>query len=485
MLSHTSSLLFLLLATISSVLGAVPSLLMRRAVTTDNPTGVHILYEVNWYNPTAGKFGASITFSETAPAATPTVFSIKFYFGAQDTAITDYWGDWKIVHYQSGAFHLQPGTPPTGAANNTRTYQFNGSYTVSATTNSTSAQPAAMSLLHGPNYDDRETAFQRDDIDTPVVAAGLPTEPFGAFIRDSPKAPSPAGGPATGASASDQKDGQSSTLNSNLPIIIGAIGGIVIIGAAIAVFIAVRRHKSDSRSKYANLGSPAAGVSRKGSHGHVGRDAVMPHVEHTREMAVVASDAPQYAAPVESNYYDENGYAVTEPSHEDQMAFVEQYAPQPGYHYAEVDEVEGDDYNLHQHMVSAAQIAKESNDGYYHAGEYGQANAPPNGQPNGDFFFAQDMDRSETSQAVAIDHAYVTQAIGYHQAQIEQRIQQDMLEHGAPSPMLTLTQADGAASEELYLQEEDYHAYEADSYTAEPVSRKDSGAKRAPGKNYI
>jgi hypothetical protein len=477
MLSHTT--LILLLATISSVFGAVPSI-VRRAITADNPTGVHIGYELNWYNPANGKFGASLTFSEMAPAATPTLFSVKFYFGAQTTTILDYWGDWKITHYQSGAFHMVPGAVPAGAAANKRTYQFNGMYVVTPEANSTFAQPVAMSLLHGVNYEDRETAFQRDDVDTPPIPAGLPTEPFGAFLRDVAKPP-PSGdvGPAAAGASTNQKSSDGSGLSSNLPVIIGAIGGIVIIGAAVAVFLAVRRHKKAApNSNYATLGTPPMNA-RKGSHGHVARDAVMPHVEHTHEMAIVASDAPQYM-PSHSDYYDENGYVITEQTADDQMAFVEQYAPQPGYHYAEVDEVEGDDYNLHQHMVTAAQIAKESQNGYYQAGEYGQT-----GNGNGDFFFAQDMDRSETSQAVAIDHAFVTQAIGYHEAQIEQRIQQDMMDNGAPSPMLTLTHADGASAEQLYLQEEDYIAYEASHYDAQPVARKDSGKKVAPGKNYI
>lgn len=474
---HTSSVtLTLLLATFSTILNALPPTLVRRAVTAENPTGVNLKYEVAWHNPTTGKFGASVTFAESAPAATPTVFSIKFYFGAQTSTISDYWGDWKVVHYQSGAFHMQPGMPPAGATNNSRTYQFNGAYQVVAGSNSTFAQPAAMSLLHGANYEDRETAFQRDDISAPAVPANLPTAPIGAFVRDTAKAPSAADkGPATGASAATSKTDDGSAVNSNLPIIIGAIGAIVVIGAAIAVFAAVRRKKSPEPAG----GLAPMSVARKGSHGQVGREAVLPHVEQTTEMNVVASDAPHYAGmPNENNYYDEGGYAVTEQGADDQMAFVEQYAPQPGYHYAEVDEVEGDDYNLHQHMMTAAQISKETNPsaGYYQAGEYEQPNA------NGDYFLAQEvMDRSETSQAVAIDHAYVTQAIGYHQAQIEQRIQQDSMD--SPSPMLTLTHADGG--EQLYLQEEDYVAYEADPYTAQPVGRKDSGAKRAPGKNYI
>lgn len=436
--------LALLVAVFAPIFSA-SSPLQRRAVSPTNPTGVHVSYSLGWLNRDSGNFGGSLVLTETKPSTPPAIFSLKMYFGDQETLVKDYWGDWKITHYQSGAYHVQPGLP---GSDGSRKYAFNAAYNAKKpSANETFALPIAFALLQGPNYTDNETAFMLDDISITPMGASLPKEPIGDYVRTQKAASPPPVAPTESAVGQSAQKSDLEGEKSYMPIIIGGACGFVVLLGIIGAVMYTRRGTTNSKNATTNI-EPSD--SQKG---HVQYQPVSPNVQQSN---VPASGEGSPHANENGEYYNGSGYVMVDAAAESsqrQMSFIKHYVPEPGQIIAD-DEVEGDDYYAHQQMIQNQYGDTTDADGYTFSAapltERSSSNPvnPRYSNTNGgDYFLAEEvMDDTETSQAVPIDHAYIDQAIGYHQAQLESRIRQD--ESMPLSPMLTLT---GAGGEQVYL----------------------------------
>lgn len=463
----------LALTLISSLAGPLlANSLVRREVSERNPTGVKIAYSLGWLNKDTGNFGGQFLITEEKPSNT-LQFSIVFFFKDKDTSITEYWGDYKVTHYQSGAQHLQPGRPNS---NGERKYQFNGIYNI-ATNNSSPefAYPDALVLLKGYNYNETRSEFLQNEVDINKSQVGLqqlPTQEYARAQSVSQKGIAPTSSPAATSPAS------AGSKPSNIPIILGAaLAGIVVLG--VTAFLLVGKSNNGPKNAVEKRGVQNH-LTRQSSHrGQVEHQPIHAHVEQANLTMVVGADySPEEQQRTNGEYYDGSGYVMldtaAEPSQR-QMSLVMHYALPPGQEY-KGEEIEGDDYGLHQQLIHGGSI-----DGNYMAShvtedayinEYNntqQVNQHPPTTPNVDFFLAEEViDGTEMTQAVPIDHAYVENAIGYHQAQIEHRIRLDERNTDSfppLSPMLTLT---GASGEEMFIDHNDYSIYEAEGYPKGP-----------------
>lgn len=431
-----STLLFFLinlsLSPADGTVSASRNRLFKRTVTPSNPTGVQVDYQVRWFNPTAGKFGSCFTLLEQQPSTPPTIYSIKYYFPQPDTNVTQYWGPCNLTHYRSGAYHLQPSS--TGA----QKICFNAYYNLSedgAGANST--LPEAFALIKGLGYTDSLGSFSKEDVTIHPLDANLPTEPLGEFDRtkhvgkggdDETKGGANLFSNSVAAPPSNKEDGKS---NTTTILIGGCAAGIVVIGIAAYLFVA--------RSKPVKSANSQSGGN---NYGIIGTPSGLP------------------AAPViltEKSEQEENHSSSLEAENEKMPTFIASpKLTNDGtdrqlsllMHYAAMTDQRGDDdpdsqRNSTQLMGNESQINEyEAKLKELHSAVTREMGGSPaiNLQPSAsdrplscisgnEYFFAEEVLGDEVARSPSthncIDHAYLESAIGYHQAQLEQRIQQE------------------------------------------------------------
>jgi len=284
----------------------------------------------------------------------------------------------------------------------------------------------------------------------------------------------------------------------SIPIVAGSIaGGVALLALVGLVMLGRRRGTSQGKTGYGVISNPnngppgggpaiksamSEGLVRKNSQ-KVIREPINPAIQFADTTVVTPANEVNGEelgrASRGGEYYNGSGFVMVDSAAENsarQMSFLMQYVPKPGQPIEE-EEVEGDDYEAHQQMMNYHHQQQQDihDDAFDADGNYivrhSYVDAGDASAQGGEYFFAEAMDNTETSQAVPIDHAYVAQTIGYQQKQTEAQLNEYQM-----SPMVTLT---GTGGEDLHLDSSG-----GANTTGKPnVKRKNS--KTSPGANYF
>jgi len=264
----------------------------------------------------------------------------------------------------------------------------------------------------------------------------------------------------------------------NVGIIAGCgAGAFVVLGVGAYLMFTKKKANQELSSPTREL-SAGATPDKDSQRFQVEHQAIHTHVEKADMTMVVGGDySPSSRSPgSQGEYYDGSGYVMldaAEPA-ERQMSLLMHYVSPPGKIFRS-EEIEGDDYGLHQQIIqhSGSSVGVGGSgvldaEGNYVVAANEYATSQPPATPNVEYFLAEEViDGTETTQATPIDHAYVENAIGYHQAQLEHRIRlEERNTDSFPpmSPMLTLT---GAGGEEVFLDHSDFSIYEPEGFLQE------------------